>query len=71
MIDDCPFCGTQIAPDDIWGDTCLGGYVRWVFCPECGAQGPQARSRAHGQDTDKTDAASVEKWNCRIVGDRP
>ena len=71
MTKDCPFCGNKVTPDDIWGEKTLGGYVRWVICTECGAQGPSARSRAHKQDADKTDAASIELWNRRVEEDKP
>jgi hypothetical protein len=60
---DCPFCGADQKSLTTWGESTIGGYYRWVQCQECFAKGPSASSKAHGQDSDETDAAAVEKWN--------
>jgi len=60
MLKPCPFCGNaqpEISEDD-------NGFARWVFCPECEADGPPIDYRWHGTK-DEARNIVVGQWNNR------
>lgn len=63
ITQDCPFCATDASLLETSGASTIGGFCRWVSCPECHAQGPHASSRQNDQDQRATDADAIAKWN--------
>lgn len=56
----CPFCGhtqPRISEDDL-------GFARWVYCPECEADGPPINYRWHGTK-EESRLIVVGQWNGR------
>ena len=63
----CPFCGEA-------SDLCIGrgtedreGFPTYVYCAECGAQGPWFYTREKAAFTSLEVCAEMSRWNARAA----